>query len=83
MISLSLFFFTATHAPQDPSTTIGVDSGGSPGTPPIIKMEGKTPFCPPIIRGEVFFILFDFCKKNMKERRNREKETKIQRRVRK
>src|SRR6218665_2276150 len=33
---------------------IGVDSGGQPGhaPPPIIRMGGKTPFFPPIIRRE-------------------------------
>src|SRR6218665_217473 len=61
-------------------TAIGVDSGGQPGhAPPIIKMGGQNPFlAPPIIRADFLFCSI-FVKKNMKERRNREKERKIQR----
>jgi len=37
--------------------------------PPIIKMWGKTPFCPPIIRGKYF-------EKYYKKRKKAETETK-------
>src|SRR6218665_2013530 len=38
--------------------TIGVDSGGRPvHAPPIIKMGGKTSFCPPNNQTRIFYVL--------------------------
>src|SRR6218665_664572 len=55
--------------------TIGVDSGGQPGhAPPIIRMGAKPLFYPPNNQTRIF--LFCLFKKNMKESRNRDNNTK-------